>query len=147
MCFLLFCQALSMYIADRPRIVAATQNKQYGFVGTQIDICIMVYCYPEFSIVNILTSDFCCFNETEYQLVVDYNVTVSSFQQTVLMKGYKISLKGFTLTEKDFTTYSFWIKNEIGEETFSVKLMAKGKCFQGEGYLIMNDIYRMFMLN
>ncbi|VDI24677.1 Hypothetical predicted protein [Mytilus galloprovincialis] len=121
---------------------AATQNKQYGFVGTKIDISIMVYCYPEFSIVNILTSDFCCFNETEYQLVVDYNVTVSSFKQTVLMKGYKISLEGFTLTEKDFTTYSFWIQNEIGEETFSVKLMAKENKFKsksgyGPGWLLM----------
>lgn len=43
------------------------------------------------------------------------------------MQGYKVSLEGFTLTEKDFTTYNFWIQNEIGDETFSVKLLARGK--------------------
>lgn len=115
-----------MYIADKPRIVAATENIQYGLVGTQIDISVMVYCYPEFSSVNILTSDECCFNETKYQFVTEFNITVSSFKQTVLMKGYKILLAGFTLTEKDFTTYSFWIQNEIGDETISVKLMSRG---------------------
>lgn len=86
----------------------------------------MVYCYPEFSSVNILTSDECCFNETKYQLVTDYNITVSLFEQTVRMKGYKVSLEGFTLTEKDFTTYSFWMQNEIGDGNFSVKLISRG---------------------
>lgn len=115
-----------MFIADKPRFVAATENIQYGQIGTEINLCVSVYCYPEFRSVNILTSDFCCFNETKYQLVTDYNITVSSFDQSVRMKGYKISLQGFTLTETDFTTYNFSIENEIGDETLSVKLMSRG---------------------
>lgn len=115
-----------MYIADKPRFVATTENIQYGLVGNQINISVMVYCHPEFSSVNILTSDLCCFNETKYQFVTAFNITVSSFKQAVLMKGYKLSLEGFTLTEKDFTTYSFWMQNKIGDATFSVKLMSRG---------------------
>ncbi|CAC5355920.1 unnamed protein product [Mytilus coruscus] len=68
-------------------------------------------------------------------LLQDYKITVSTFGQTIRMKGYKISLQGFTLTEKDFTTYSFWIQNEIGEDTFSVKLLAKDYDFKTQsGY-------------
>ncbi|CAG2249571.1 CD56 [Mytilus edulis] len=116
---------VSVLLQDKPRFVAVTENIQYGLVGTQIDISVRIYCYPELISSNILTSEFCCYNKTEYQLVSDYNITVSSFGQTVRMKGYKISLEGFTLTDKDFTTYIFWIQNEIGEATFSVKLMLR----------------------
>lgn len=114
-------------ITDKPRFVVTTENIQYGRIGAQINLSVSVYCYPEFSSLNIFTSDFCCFNKTEFQQDTDYNITVHSFGQPVQMQGYKVSLEGFTLTEKDFTTYNFWIQNEIGDETFSVKLLARGK--------------------
>ncbi|XP_071126627.1 uncharacterized protein [Mytilus edulis] len=136
----------SVILQDKPRFVAVTESIQYGIVGSQIDISVMVYCHPEFSSVNILTNDFCCFNETKYQLVTDYNITINSFEQTVRMKGYKISLEGFTLTEKDFTIYSFLIQNEIGDETFSVKLMVKENKFKSKSeyepsWLLMGCVF------
>lgn len=122
----IFVKQFLNYITAKPIFAASTENIQYERIGTEINLSVSVYCYPKFRSVNIQTSDFCCFNETEYQLVTDINITVSSFDQSVRMKGYNISLQGFTLTEKDFTTYNFWIQNEIGVATFDVKLVAKG---------------------
>lgn len=120
--FLFFVKLYMYYVTAKPIFVTATENIQYGRIRAKINLSVSAHCFPECKSVNIFTGDFCCFNETKYQQVTDYNHGNTSVE----MKGYTISLQGFTLTEKDFTTYTFWIQNEIGDETFSVKLMARG---------------------
>lgn len=118
---------IQFYFSDKPRFISPTENIQFGRFGFSIDISVSVYCFPKCYNWSIYSTKLCCFNESNYVKMVDYNVTAIIFGEPIQMKGYKIMLTKLIIEEKHFTTYTFLITNEMGTANFSVKLNSSGK--------------------
>ncbi|CAC5383214.1 unnamed protein product [Mytilus coruscus] len=117
----------SVLLKDKPKFVYSTEHIQYGRFSFPINISVSVYCYPEFNSWNVSSEDYCCYNETNFGHVTDSNVTVRIFDAAIQMKVFKMSLTTLMIKEEHFTTYTFWIKNEIGYSSFKVKLISSDR--------------------
>lgn len=125
------------FFPDKPQFVYSAEHIQFGRFNFPINISVSVYCYPAFNSWNVSSKDYCCYNETNFGHITDSNVTVRSIDGVIQVKGLKMSLTKLMIKEEHFTTYTFWIKNEIGYSSFKVKLISSGKSPKNISYSLL----------
>ncbi|CAG2191123.1 unnamed protein product [Mytilus edulis] len=107
---------------DKPVFVSRNEHTQYGITGTEIDIKVFVYSYPFFHQLKVKTRGFL---SIEYNKIDIENATVFDkiYSNEFRMNGFKITLHGFIIEANDFTSYTFWIENSVGDANFTVDLI------------------------
>lgn len=125
--FILFFNCIrTINISDKPVFVSRNEHKQYGITGTEIDIRVFVYSYPEFNNLKVKTRGFF---SIEYNKIDIENATVFDkiYSNEFRMNGFKVTLHGFIIEANDFTSYTFWVENSVGDANFTVDLIDIGK--------------------
>ncbi|VDI29085.1 Hypothetical predicted protein, partial [Mytilus galloprovincialis] len=109
-------------ITYKPVFESQNEHVQNGIPGMEIDIRVSVYSYPMINKVKVKTREF---SSIEHDYIDIENATDidGKHSKSFPVNAFIITLHGFVIEENDFTSYTFWIANSVGDANYTVRLV------------------------